>query len=423
MCTLSCYPWSISGRGSSPRALEVWQYYFQHFGMTAKAQQIVQWLQHGLDVHWVPYDAAIQQKHPRFRKKVQLVRELLHHTVGTQGVEPALQGKEPQQVHFTNRVSVGMHEEFVDGAICELLKTGAISPWTGPEPITVINGLGVAVDRNGKKRLILDARYINLFDRYEGFSYEGLSDVPQYLQPEDYIMLTDLKAGYHQVKMHPSTYQFLGIKYKGQVYYFAHLPFGLSSACKAYTVLMGQVYKPLRVKGQRMSYLIDDAFFAWPGKQEAKKEGLIVLMIFAALGFFLSVPKCQLLAQPTGKFLGLIVSAPHRRFEIPADKREYILQLIEDGLQTTRLTARQVAKIAGVLLSVKEAVHMAPLYTRLLFRAVAAAQGWEALVPEERGADLPERICCIGRNTCCSNLVKAGPRGKQCFMLWVMCQA
>ena len=28
---------------------------------------------------------------------------------------------------------------------------------------------------------------------------------------------------------------------------------------------------------------------------------------------------------------------------------------------------------------------MAPLYTRLLFRAVAAAEGWDALVPEEMG--------------------------------------
>ena len=233
--------------------------------------------------------------------------------------------------------------------------------------------------------MILDARYINLFDKYESFSYESLSDVPQYLQPDDFIMLTDLKAGYHQVKMHPSTYRFLGIRYKGQTYYFAHLPFGLSSACKAYTVLMGEVYRPLRLKGQRMSYLIDDAFFVWHGKQEAKRQGLKVLMILAALGLFLSIPKCQLLAQPTGKFLGLIVNAPERKFEIPANKKDYILQLIEDGLQSTQLAARQLARIAGVLLSVKEAVHMAPLYTRLLFRAVAAADGWDALVPEEEG--------------------------------------
>ena len=62
--------------------------------------------------------------------------------------------------------------------------------------------------------------------------------------------------------MHPNVHIFLGIQCKGQVYYFVHLPFGLSSACKAYTVLMGEVYKPLRLKGQRMFYLINDAFFA-----------------------------------------------------------------------------------------------------------------------------------------------------------------
>ncbi len=33
----------------------------------------------------------------------------------------------------------------------------------------------------------------------------------------------------------------------------------------------------------------------------------------------------------------------------------------------------------------KEAVHMAPLYTRLLFRAISAAEGWEARVPNEVG--------------------------------------
>ena len=31
--------------------LEVWQYFFQHFGMTAKAKKVLGWLQHGLDIH------------------------------------------------------------------------------------------------------------------------------------------------------------------------------------------------------------------------------------------------------------------------------------------------------------------------------------------------------------------------------------
>ena len=67
---------------------------------------------------------------------------------------------------------------------------------------------------------------------------------------------------------------------------------------------MGENYRPLRVKGQRVTYLIDDAVFAWHGKQEAKAQSIVVLMVLAALGFFLSIPKCPLLALPVGKFLG-----------------------------------------------------------------------------------------------------------------------
>lgn len=292
--------------------IDTWQMYFETFGWTAKSKAVLHWLEHGLNVNWVPVQATCQQRHPRFAKRLELVKALLTKTVGESHVASKLSGAEPQHVHFQNRVSVGMHFEFVAGEIQELLRIGVIKPRASDTPITVINGMGVVgqENRKGKKRLIVDARYNNLFDAYESFSYEKLSDVPQYLQSGDYIMLTDFKSGYHQLKMHLGTARFLGIHFEGQVYYFAHLPFGLSSACKAYTVIMGEVYRPLRGKGQRMSFLIDDAFFAFPSSRAAKRMGAIILKILTALGFFLSLNKCQLLAKTTGKFLGLIVNPP-----------------------------------------------------------------------------------------------------------------
>ena len=286
-------------------------------------------------------------------------------------------------MHFKNRVSVRLHADFVAAEIQQLLRKGVIKPWQGTTPITVISGLGVAVDRLSKKRLILDARYVNLWVAYEAFSYEKLADVPGYLQPEDYIILTDMKSGYHQLKMHPDTAPHLGIQFGGHIYHFEHLPFGLASACKAYTDLMHEVYRPLRMRGLRMTALIDDALYAFSGKAAAKAEGLIVLKILSALGYFLSWPKCQLRPQQSGKFLGLIVNAANSSFEIPADKLEYMKQLINESLTAISVTSRQMAKVAGVLVSVKPAVHMAPLYTRLLFKAMAQGTDcWDDPLPE-----------------------------------------
>ena len=132
-----------------------------------------------------------------------------------------------------------------------------------------------------------------------------------------------------------------------------------------------------------MSALIDDALYAFSGKAAAKAEGLIVLKILSALGFFLSWDKCQLLPQQSGKFLGLKVDAANSSFDIPADKLDYIKLLIDDSLLAESVTPRQMAKVAGVLISVKPAVHMAPLYTRLLFKAMGEGQGcWDDPLPE-----------------------------------------
>lgn len=50
------------------------------------------------------------------------------------------------------------------------------------------------------------------------------------------------------------------------------------------------------------------------------------------------------------------------------------------ALHAGTLIGRDLARVAGVLLSVKDAVHMAPLYTRLLFAAMGV-QCWDDAVP------------------------------------------
>jgi len=111
-----------------------------------------------------------------------------------------------------------------------------------------------------------------------------LSEVAEYLGSEDCFMLTDLKSGYHQLKMHPDTYRFLCIEFGGQLYYFTHLPFGVSSACKTYTVLMSEVYRPLRQAGQRLTALIDDALFAFKDDEHARARALAIVKVMSALG-------------------------------------------------------------------------------------------------------------------------------------------
>ena len=109
-------------------------------------------------------------------------------------------------------MSVEQNQEFVCEQLQEYLHHGVLNEYKGEFEIKVCSPLDVVENRQHKKRLILDAQYLNVFDKYEAFTYEKLSQVPDYLSGEDCIMLTDLKNGYHQLRMHEDTFQFLCIE-------------------------------------------------------------------------------------------------------------------------------------------------------------------------------------------------------------------
>ena len=115
-----------------------------------------------------------------------------------------------------------------------------------------------------------------------------LSEAIDYLHPQDWFVLTDAKSGYRHVPMHRDAWSYLAIEVAGKLYAFTHLPFGLAPACRVYTVIMGEVYKPLRLRGQNLTYLIDDALFASSSKEQAMYRCRTLLMLLTALGFHLS---------------------------------------------------------------------------------------------------------------------------------------
>ena len=245
-----------------------------------------------------------------------------------------------------------------------------------------MNGLGVVKNHKGKLRLILDRRYLNLFLPYQHFKYEQLSDAIEYLQPNDFFVLTDTKSGYHHIPMHEHTWTYLAIEIDGQLYAYTHMPFGLSIACRVYTVVMGEVYRPLRLHHQNLTYLIDDALFAFHSWQQGLFRTMTLLMLLTALGLHLSWEKCQLVPVQQGKFLGLVVDTVACRLLVPADKigrKKHSMQVVQ---QQHQATSRQLAGIAGMLMSAAPALHMAPLYLRALYCAMHPGAGWDSLVPQ-----------------------------------------
>jgi hypothetical protein len=62
--------------------LEAWERYFTwaNAGGPNTQQQVLQWLRHGVKVQWVAIHNGEQQKHPRFKQRLALVKQLLENT-------------------------------------------------------------------------------------------------------------------------------------------------------------------------------------------------------------------------------------------------------------------------------------------------------------------------------------------------------
>ena len=66
--------------------------------------------------------------------------------------------KTPKRASFCNNQSALKNKNFVEESISELLKCGSIIE--AEKPPEVINPLSVSINSSGKKRLILDLRYV-----------------------------------------------------------------------------------------------------------------------------------------------------------------------------------------------------------------------------------------------------------------------
>ena len=99
---------------------------------------------------------------------------------------------------------------FVNRAITELITAGSIVECLSPP--TVVNPLSVAIQSNGKKRLILDLRYPNSFLKKRKVKFEGVQDMLTVLsdRPQQYFFSFDIKSGYHHIEIFPDDQQFLG---------------------------------------------------------------------------------------------------------------------------------------------------------------------------------------------------------------------
>jgi len=320
-------------------------------------------------------------------------------------------GQEPLEYIWraNSRTTEGEHHPFVSESIGDLLRVGAVVNVTSQRAdlnvVRVVAPLTVAVtvDAQGKikKRLCWNGRPLNLCaDGHtqrlpqQKFKLEGPDVAAKLMRAGDWMFTLDMKAGYHQIPVKEWWRRYLCFQWEGEVYQWQVLPFGLSTAPRAYSKLTRALVARWREQGVRVSNYLDDFIFFAHTLEEAVALRRRVLADFTSLGWFLSTSKCMLKPGTRVGYLGLeFCSLPVPHLRVPHSKvqafRERLRPVLrrharvlqgggikqapnEGGVRTTGFT---LAVLLGKLQSFRLATPVVALLTRALYDCLKQLPG------------------------------------------------
>jgi hypothetical protein len=265
---------------------------------------------------------------------------------------------------------------FVDTTIADGVRAGSMKAVA--ERPKVVLPLGVALNAAGKPRVILDARYLNLWTPSPPMSYEGLKSFRYGVAKGDYLITIDHKSGYHHVPLTENSWTFVGFRWRGQYYVFMVLPFGWAPACFIYNALSTTLAAYLRTLGLHVIVYLDDFGIVlkceWPEKVKGLYTALVLMIKFLA-GYYVSRTKSNLSWNTTAQLLGFGIDTVRQLFFVPEKKLEVIFALITEVLDTTngRFPLQKFQSLCGKVQALSLAVPPVSLFLREAYDLLARA--------------------------------------------------
>ena len=165
--------------------------------------------------------------------------------------------------------------------------------------------LFVTQQRSGKWRPIIDLSPLNRMVVLSRFHMETPQSVLRSVRRGDWMVSLDLKDAYLQVPVHPDSRRFLRFTFRGRVYQFRVLPFGLSTAPQVFTRVMAPVSAEMHRRGYRLLRYLDDWLVLGASREEVLRARDFLLALCGRLGIRLNLDKSFLTPTQMTEYLGM----------------------------------------------------------------------------------------------------------------------
>lgn len=193
--------------------------------------------------------------------------------------------------------------------------------------------------KKGKQCPDFNMKSLNAFIVSHGFRMATLKMVAGTLRKGDFVVSLDLSDAYFHLRIHPRFRRFLCFKFRGKLFQFRAMPFGLSSAPRVFTRITQPITLFCRRLGIRIIFYLDDPIIMARSRQEAIRHRDFVLLLLKRLGFLINMQKSNLALSRSFVFLGL-----HWNTEVGS------ISLTDDKVSKLHKRARRLSSLLRPLL-------------------------------------------------------------------------
>ena len=287
----------------------------------------------------------------------------------------------PSEALFKNNKSAIENSDFVEKSILEMLKTGAIKESASPPK--VVNPLSVSTDSRGKKRFILDLRYINNYLYKDKIKFDDWKCFENYLEAnKGYLFKFDLKSGYYHVDIFSPHQTYLGFSWviggTTRYFFFTVLPFGLSTAPFIFTKILRPLVKYWRLHAVKIAVFLDDGISIEYDYNQALSNSKFVRNSLIKAGFVLNENKSVWTPSKNMVWLGMEIDTNKNIIKITDDRITNILNFIQILFKKVYISARELSKLAGKIISTKFIIgNLIHLKTRNIFKSIESRSSWD----------------------------------------------
>ena len=247
----------------------------------------------------------------------------------------------------------------------------------------VVSSIYTVAKKCGKRRPVINLRWVNSFINRQHFKMSTMKDVKAAMSSGCYMATVDLKDCFWALPVCERDQKYLAFEFMGMRYKFLVLPFGLGPSPLFITKLYRTMVEYLQARGHRLIIYIDDILILGQSAIECANTVQALLALLKELGAVVNYVKSNFTPMQEVEYLGFILESHKMVIRAPPKKISNMMKALKHAHKQTTMSARQAASLMGKLGSMADALLPCRVHTSALhdFKLAALRWGWDCQLP------------------------------------------